>query len=240
VIPERTFPRSLPAVVAAVWGLLAQAPTFGAEPGSICYGTVKRGGLEGGVPLPVSGPNFRSFSEEASKMGRTHVHRTVRDALVEAYEQLAGSNPETLWIYGETGWPKGGKFTPHKTHQNGTSVDFLVPVRDREGRPAALPTDVTNLFGYSLEFDRDGRHGGLAIDFPAVCAHLLRLREAAARRGIPLRRVIFAPEFVSKLRGTADCDRARTTIPWLTKRSWIRHDEHYHVDFAVPCRPYAR
>ncbi|OOF30883.1 hypothetical protein BZJ20_08950 [Salinivibrio proteolyticus] len=25
-------------------------------------------------------------------------------------------------------------------------------------------------------------------------------------------------------------------IQLSTRRSWVRHDEHYHVDFAVPCQ----
>lgn len=28
----------------------------------------------------------------------------------------------------------------------------------------------------------------------------------------------------------------RTYVQFSTRRSWVRHDEHYHVDFIVKCR----
>ncbi len=28
-----------------------------------------------------------------------------------------------------------------------------------------------------------------------------------------------------------------TGVPFLLKDPWIRHDEHYHVDFAISCEP---
>jgi hypothetical protein len=29
----------------------------------------------------------------------------------------------------------------------------------------------------------------------------------------------------------------RTTLPFMKATPWIKHDEHYHVDFSLPCRP---
>jgi penicillin-insensitive murein endopeptidase len=213
---------------------LGEAP----ESKSTCYGTPERGRLEGGVALPLDGPNFRAYSRLGSAAGRTYVHAAVRDVVIETYAHLAISNPEIVWVYGETGLRGGGRFAPHRTHQNGTAVDFLVPVRDRDGKPALLPTNVLNKYGYDIEFDERGKTGELAIDFPAVCAHLLQLQEVAGRSGVPIRRVIFAPEFVAALRGTRECDLVRAELPWFKKRPWVRHDEHYHVDFAVRCEPF--
>jgi penicillin-insensitive murein endopeptidase len=28
----------------------------------------------------------------------------------------------------------------------------------------------------------------------------------------------------------------RANIPFMNRQAWVRHDEHYHVDFAFPCR----
>ncbi|MDH5765520.1 MAG: replication initiation protein, partial [Gammaproteobacteria bacterium] len=28
----------------------------------------------------------------------------------------------------------------------------------------------------------------------------------------------------------------KKNIQFSTKRSWVRHDEHYHVDFSIPCK----
>jgi len=30
---------------------------------------------------------------------------------------------------------------------------------------------------------------------------------------------------------------ASGTVRFSTRRSWVRHDEHYHVDFDIPCEP---
>ena len=35
---------------------------------------------------------------------------------------------------------------------------------------------------------------------------------------------------------TAHGDALRK-LPFMQGKPWIRHDEHYHVDFAVPCEP---
>ena len=87
------------------------------------------------------------------------------------------------FVYGETGWAGGGRFKPHRTHQNGTSVDFMVPVRNDAGASVPLPRGYGDRYGYDLEFDASG--------------HLLT---------------------------------------FMAAKPWIRHDEHYHVDFAVPCK----
>jgi penicillin-insensitive murein DD-endopeptidase len=137
--------------------------------------------------------------------------------------------PSTIFVYGETSWPSGGRLRPHKTHQNGTSVDFMVPVMDRAGRSIPLPTSALNRYGYSLEFDASGRADDLSIDFKAISAHLTALKKEATSRGLALRRVIFAPELERQL-------SLGTAIPFTTRKPWVRHDEHYHVDFAVPCK----
>ena len=28
----------------------------------------------------------------------------------------------------------------------------------------------------------------------------------------------------------------KDNIQFSKRRSWVRHDEHYHVDFAIPCK----
>jgi penicillin-insensitive murein DD-endopeptidase len=97
---------------------------------SMCYGTPEKGRLGHGVQLPPEGKNFQAYSWLGDQIGRTYVHSKVRDVVISSYEALEGSAPETIYVYGETGWPSGGRFRPHKTHQNGLSVDFMVPITD--------------------------------------------------------------------------------------------------------------
>jgi penicillin-insensitive murein endopeptidase len=200
------------------------------HPPSTCYGTPENGRLENGVALPRTGPNFRTYSTLGSLLGRTHVHEKVAELVLAAYARLQKTHPESIFVFGETSWPSGGRLRPHRTHQNGTSVDFMVPVRDRERRPVPLPSSPFEKFGYALEFDPDGRTGDLTIDFAALSAHLDALHSEARGRGVSVRRVILAPELQRHLKLT-------TPIPFTTRKPWIRHDEHYHVDFAVPCKP---
>ena len=216
------------------FGLFALAD----EP-SICYGTTSNGRLDNGWKLPSGGPNFTSYSIIGRALGRTYVHSTVHGIVLDAYAALAKSQPDTIFVYGETGYEEGGEFSPHKTHRNGLSVDFMVPVRDANGESVPLPTHVLNKWGYSLEFDSSGRLDELEIDFEAVAEHIYQLREAALGHGADLWRVILDPELQPFLHDTARWPYLRENIQFTERRSWVRHDDHYHVDFDLACEPAA-
>ena len=96
---------------------------------------------------------------------------------------LAISSPGTRYVYGETGWPSGGRFRPHRTHQNGLSVDFFVPVVDGKGQSVPLPTNLTGKLGYDVEFNQEAKYGEYAIDFEALAEHLYQLDVAAKANG---------------------------------------------------------
>jgi penicillin-insensitive murein endopeptidase len=205
---------------------------------STCFGTVGKGRLENGVALPSKGPNFASFSTAAEIVGRTYVHSTVRDIVADAYKALETAAPGKLFIYGETGWKSGGRFWPHRTHQNGLSVDFMVPALDKAGRSVPLPGDPLNRYGYDIEFDKEGRYYGLEIDFPAVAEHLYQIDVAARARGIGLALVIFDDQYLPRLFATPRGPHLKQNLNFMLRKPWVRHDEHYHIDFAVPCKPH--
>lgn len=206
---------------------------------STCYGTPAAGRLEGGVRLPPSGSNFRAYSRAGVALGRTHAHSRVAAAIVDAYSDLDRDAPGKTYVYGETGFPAGGPFKPHRTHGNGLSVDFMVPVLDRRGRSVPLPGNANDRYGYDLEFDARGRLGELRIDFEALAEHLHALDRAGRRRGAPIGRVILAPEYLPALFATSHGPALRRQLRFERGRVWWRHDEHYHVDFVVPCKPMA-
>jgi penicillin-insensitive murein endopeptidase len=203
---------------------------------SICHGTVARGSLEGGQRPPYSGENYRAYSLLGYLAGRTFVHSAVRDTMVDAYAAVARQHPELHFVYAETGWPWGGRFAPHRSHANGTAVDFLVPVRTLDGSITEMPTAIWNQYGYSVEFDKAGRAGSIQIDFEAMAIHLLALHDAAHAHGIGIQRVIFDPPLQPLLFATKSGARLRGLVTFSPRPAWIRHDEHYHVDFAVRCR----
>ena len=202
---------------------------------STCYGTTSDGRLDGGVKLPWSGPNFKSYSVAAIILGRTYVHSEVRNIVESAFQSLEKSHPTKVYKYAETGKRGGGPFPPHKTHQNGLSVDFMAPMKNQKGESVHLPTHAFNRLGYDIELDSNNTYNDLSIDYDAMAAHIVELHKQATQRGHNLWRVIFAPELQTPLFETDYGDFLRSNIVFSKKRSWVRHDEHYHVDFAVAC-----
>lgn len=204
---------------------------------SICYGTTAKGRLENGVRLPSHGNNFVSYGTVPELAGRTFVHHKVRDVMVEAYQALERDQPDKVFKYAETGFKTGGRFSPHKTHQNGLSVDFMVPVVDRAGRSVHLPTHAFNRYGYDIEFDAHARYDKYTIDYEALAAHLVALHQATDKHGVGIWRVIFDPALAPHLYRTKYGPYLKQHIFIPKTQSWVRHDEHYHVDFQVGCRP---
>lgn len=204
---------------------------------SRCYGTTAAGWLENGVKLPSQGKNFVSYSVTAELLGRTYVHSSVKAIVVAAYKSLESEQPDKVFKYAETGFKNGGIFKPHKTHRNGLSVDFMTPVVNSAGQSVHLPTHAANRFGYDIEFDKQGNYQDLSIDYQALAAHLVALHKQAKKAGYDLWRVIFDPDLQPNLLKTPDGDYLRKNIQFSKNRAWVRHDEHYHVDFLIPCEP---
>ncbi|MGE0825779.1 MAG: replication initiation protein [Candidatus Binatia bacterium] len=196
-------------------------------------GTKTNGSLRYGKRLPTRGANFVAYSSLATLLGRNTVHSAVRKAVLEAYQGLEQKTPGVTFVYGETGWPWGGRFWPHESHQNGLSVDFFVPVVDENGHPIILPHSIFTKFGYGLEFDGIGSLGVLQIDFPTMAAHLEALEQAARRNGLAIDLVVFAPELQQYLWQTPRGKKLQKSLRFSTEPSWMRHDAHYRVDFAL-------
>lgn len=230
---------ALLAAAALIW-----ANGWSSDETSVCYGVNSKGALRDAWKLPRQGANFRAYNLLPWLLGRTFVHSAVYDIVLDAYAMLADSNGETVFVYGETGFARGGRFRPHRTHQIGLSVDFMVPVRDASGASRELPTSMFDQFGYRHEFDDSGAlgdsngdmGGALHIDFEALAAHLAALKRSAAIHHVRMSRVIFEAPLREHLTATRAWPEI-ASLPFNVKPPWIRHDEHFHVDFDVPCRP---
>jgi len=220
--------------------LAALSSSVFADEESRCVGTTSNGKLINGVQLPSKGGNFKSYSLLAGLLGRTYVHSKVRDVISESYSILAKEFPDRKYKYAETGYRGGGKFNPHKTHQNGLSVDFTVPVLDENNKSVYLPTNIFNKWGYNIEFDNTGKYDNLTIDFESLAAHIVTLHKVARKHGIGIWRVIFAPELQPFLYKTKYGKYIKDNILIPKKKSWVRHDDHYHVDFSIKCETLRR
>lgn len=234
-----TWPPVRPMSKAVMLALLCGAVPAAtlAAPVSQCYGSVSNGRLEAAVKLPERGPNFAAYSKLGVTVNRTWVHSSVAAIVQGAYAELARSVPSMVFVYGETGFPDGGRFKPHRSHQNGLSVDFFVPVRTSKGEPAILPSTLKNRFGYKIEFDAEGRAGDYRIDFDAYAEHLYQLHKMSLAQGAGITLAIVDPEHLKRLLATRRGAYLREHMPFMKTRPWVRHDEHFHIDFAIPCKP---
>lgn len=216
--------------------LLLMFPFYASSAESVCYGTPGNGRLEGGVQLVHSGINFGPYSELGINLGRTYVHSSIKKVITEAYSSLALTQPDKFYVYGESGLITGGPIKPHRTHKNGLAVDFMVPVINSDKKSVPLPTNAFNKYGYEIEFDANARYKGYIIDFEAIAEHLYALHGAAKRNKVVLSRVIFDPAFIPKLYKTKRGNFIKNNIISMSGQAWVRHDEHYHIDFSLPCK----
>jgi len=220
-------------IIALIIVSAAPTPVFSGE--SVCYGTAQSGRLENGVQLPIGGRNFSSYSAAGWLAGRMYLHSQVAEVLLSTFRELETSAHDKLFVVGETGPALGGRFPPHRTHQNGTSVDFMVPVL-LDGKSVSLPTSLTNQFGYGIEFDDRGQWQSYQIDFHAMAEHLYQLDVQSKANGLGIVRVILEVPLQKYLWKTARGPYLRQNITFSTRQAWVRHDEHYHVDFRVKCK----
>jgi len=88
---------------------------------------------------------------------------------------------------------------------------------------------------FTVEFNTKGVFEEYTIDYEALAAHIVMLHKQAKLLGYDLWRVIFDPKLQPELYKTEFSDYLKKNIQFSKKRSWVRHDEHYHVDFSIPC-----
>lgn len=117
---------------------------------------------------------------------------------------------------------------------NGLSADFMVPAVDASGRSVRLPTSMSNRFGYGIDFDENAKYEDIKIDFEAIGEHFFQLDVAAKAKGSGI--ALVDPPYMPKLFATKHGEYIRAKINFMKGNAWIRHDEHYHVDFLVPCK----
>lgn len=77
---------------------------------------------------------------------------------------------------------------------------------------------------------------GYRIDYEAMGAHIVALHEAARNHEINICRVLFDPRLQPYLYKTRYGGYLERNMQIPKRRSWVRHDEHYHVDLVVECK----
>jgi penicillin-insensitive murein endopeptidase len=205
---------------------------------SISKGTVSNGELINGKLIPFKGTNYEYFSEESYLAGRAFLNDKVLNTLLASYTNLESTLPNKLFYVMECANAHGGKLAPHRTHQNGTSVDFMMPLL-KDGKPYS-DLDTLGVNHYLLGFDNDGTYlddESISIDYNLVAQHILVLQAEAELNGLKIKKVIINTNLKDELFATPSGKKLKSNgIYVVQKLSTLinsLHDDHYHIDFEV-------
>lgn len=200
-------------------------------------GTVNNGRLENGIPFPFLGKNFHYFDTISYLQKRAFVHEKVYQLVLATYDSLYSINPSYRFGLMECSNENGGKIWPHKTHQNGLSVDFMSPLLIQ-----GLQSETYDYIGsqhYFMEFDEHGTYTvdpSHSIDFETIARHLEILKYLAPKYGLKVNKVILKLNLKDELFATKTGKKLQNEIYFAQHLSNLinnLHDDHYHVDFEL-------
>lgn len=204
---------------------------------SVSLGSVSNGSLKNAKLLPYLGTNYRYFDRWSYLQGRAFLNGQVMSAVLASYQEMEKSGQGRIFTIMECSRENGGKLWPHRTHQNGLSIDFMMPM-DRERIPC-YELDLKGLKHYLLDFDDEGKYEkdkSIQINFEVLARHLLSLEANARARGYRVKKVIIKIEFKDELFATPSGQKLREkgiyVVKTLSPKINKLHDDHYHVDFV--------
>lgn len=205
---------------------------------SISKGSVSNGKLENGKLMPFSGNNFHYFDTTSFISGRAFVNDKVKQAVISTYSKMETLAKDRHFCLMECSHEHGGKLYPHKTHQNGLSIDFMVPLL-REGKPY-YELDDLGAQHYFMDFDNSGKYledKKVELDFNLIALHILTLDAEARKKGLKIEKVIFKMELKDELFATKYGKELEKSSIYITKSLTpiinALHDDHYHIDFKA-------
>lgn len=205
---------------------------------SVSLGTVSNGSLKNGRLFPFKGPNFIYFDSTSYLSKHAFSNEKVHRTVLATYQQFESTLPYFEFGLMECSNEHGGKIWPHRTHQNGLSVDFMSPLL--KNGTSSEDFNTIGLPHYLMDFDENGVYTEdttYSIDFNLIAKHLLELNQQARKNGLKIEKVIlkiglkdnlFATEYGRKLKASG--------IYFATNLSDLidsLHDDHYHVDFSI-------
>ena len=205
---------------------------------SISSGTVNNGSLKNGKLFPFKGPNFIYFDSTSYLNKHAFTNEKVHQTVLATYRQFETILPQFEFGLMECSNEHGGKIWPHRTHQNGLSIDFMSPLL--KNGVSSMDFNTIGLPHYLMDFDENGVYTedrNYEIDFSLIAQQLLELNKQAKKNGLKIEKVIlkialkdnlFATEYGKQLKASG--------IYFATNLSDLidsLHDDHYHVDFEI-------
>lgn len=199
-------------------------------------GSVSNGKLKHGKLLPFYGDNYTYFDKVSYLSSRGYTSDLVSKIVVDSYADLKDVHPNRKFYLMEMSNKEGGKIAPHRTHQNGLSVDFMMP-KLKNGKPD-YSLDTLGRMHYLLEFNDNGEYEedtDIKIDFDLIAEHILMLDQNARKYGSKIEKVIIKVEYKDELFSTPHGKKLKESGIYVVKglSSLINrlHDDHYHIDF---------
>ncbi len=203
---------------------------------SVSNGSVHNGTLENAVLFPPKGGNYKYFSEESYLKGRAYINSEVRGIILNGMNILSNIVPSQEFQIMEISHEHGGQLWPHKTHQKGTSVDFMLP-KIKDGK-INYSLDNKGVSHYFLTANDDGLYensGGVYINFESAAKEILAFNEAAILQGWKIKKVILKIELLGNLLKTPSGKKLKASNIYfakqLSKKVNDLHDDHFHIDF---------
>ena len=199
-------------------------------------GSVSNGSLKNGKLVPFYGSNFAYFDTASYLSGRAFLNSKVLNTILEGYKTLETEQPNRIFKIMECSHKKGGKLWPHYTHQNGLSVDFMMP--KKKNKKPFYDLDTLGIKHYLLSFNKYGQYfkdNSISIDFESVAQHILILSEKAKKNNLKIEKVIIKVELKEKLfagkKGRKLKESGIYIVKSLSSKINELHDDHYHIDF---------
>lgn len=203
---------------------------------SISHGTVGNGSLENGKLVPWEGDNYRYFDTTSYLAGRAFLNDKVLATLLDGFKVLGLSKEKLSYRVMECSHQKGGKLYPHRTHQNGTSVDLMLP--KRKNGQAYTKLDDLGSQHYFLNFSNQGildSDSSVHIDFEAVASMIMCMNKGARLYGYRVSKVIIKIEYKESLFAGPAGQKLKSSGIYIVKSLGPQvnafHDEHIHLDF---------
>lgn len=203
---------------------------------SIAHGTVGNGTLEHGKLVPYKGENFMYFDRDSYLEGRAFLHGSALKSTLNMYDSLRALMPNRYFNIMECSNEEGGELFPHRTHQNGLSIDFMMPLI-KDGKPY-YALDTLGAKHYTLNFDDDGKYTrdkSVEIDFNLMARQIVLLDYFARIEGLNVAKVILKIELKDELYNTEYGkilkERDIYVVQGLSPLINSLHDDHFHIDF---------
>lgn len=200
-------------------------------------GSPGKGKLENAKLIPFSGKNFEYFDSGSYLMGRAYTNDKVLRTVLATYQDLDSAMPGRKFYIMEASKQFGGKLWPHRTHQNGLSIDFMMPLlKDKKPYYGFAKLGVQH---YQLHFNDNGTYEddeSIKIDFNTIARHILMLNKQAKNQRMKVNKVIIKIEYKPHLFATEYGKLLKKSgiyvVQSLTPAVNQLHDEHFHIDFS--------